>query len=93
MRGYLSLGCHAILDNLRRDIIEFKRYKWRTYSQWKEYFRVGSKKIHEPKVVPKKRDFDEGVKLFERSFPIDWLEMEIADVVLPEKFEPRVQRD
>ncbi|KAJ7793229.1 hypothetical protein B0H13DRAFT_1492518, partial [Mycena leptocephala] len=59
MRGYLSLGCHAILDNLRRDIIEFKRYKWRTYSQWKEYFRVGSKRIHEPKVVPKKRDFDE----------------------------------
>ncbi|KAJ7813628.1 hypothetical protein B0H13DRAFT_2382333 [Mycena leptocephala] len=93
MRGYLSEGAHAILSNLRRDIIEKKRYKWRTYSQWKEYFRVGSKRIHEPKSIPRKADFEAGAEMIKRAFPINWLEMEIGNIILPEEFEPHAQRD
>ncbi|KAJ7793329.1 hypothetical protein B0H13DRAFT_1675580 [Mycena leptocephala] len=93
MRGYLSEGAYSILTNLRRDILDKKRYKWCTYSQWKEYFHVGSKRIHEPKAIPKKKDFEEGAELINRAFPINWLEMDIGDIVLPEEFEPHAQRD
>jgi hypothetical protein len=93
MRGYLSESAHAILVNLRHNIIDKKRYKWRTYSQWKEYFRVGSKRIHEPKLIPKKRDFEEGAEMIKKAFPINWLDMDIGDIVLPELFEPHAQRD
>ncbi|KAJ7811861.1 hypothetical protein B0H13DRAFT_1541333, partial [Mycena leptocephala] len=85
MRGYLSDGAYAILENLCRDIIEKKRYKWRTYSQWKEYFRVGSKRDHEPKSIPRKRDLEVGAEMIKRVFPINWLDMEIGDIVLPEE--------
>ncbi|KAJ7870523.1 hypothetical protein B0H13DRAFT_1634715 [Mycena leptocephala] len=93
MRGYLSEGAYAILANLRRDIIDLKRYKWRTYSHWKEYFRVGSKRDHEPRAVPKKKDFESGAEMILRAFPINWLEMEIGDIVLPEKFEPHTHNE
>ncbi|KAJ7873401.1 hypothetical protein B0H13DRAFT_2349097 [Mycena leptocephala] len=93
MRGYLSEGSYLILANLRRDIIERKRYKWRTYSQWKEYFRVGSKGDHEPKSIPKTKDFEAGAEIIKRAFPINWLDLDIGEIVLPEEFEPHAQRD
>jgi hypothetical protein len=93
MRGYLSEGSYLILSNLRRDILERKRYKWRTYSQWKEYFRVGAKGDHEPKSIPKVKDFEAGMELIQRAFPINWLDMDIGEIVLPEVFEPHAQRD
>jgi hypothetical protein len=93
MHGYLSEGSYLILANLRRDIIERKRYKWRTYSQWKEYFRVGAKGDHEPKSVPKTKDFEAGAEMIKRVFPINWLDMDIGEIVLPEEFEPHAQRD
>ncbi|KAJ7884924.1 hypothetical protein B0H13DRAFT_1889761 [Mycena leptocephala] len=93
MRGYLSEGSYLILSNLRRDIIDRKRYKWRTYSQWKEYFRVGSKGDHEPKSIPKTKDFVEGAEMIKRAFPINWLDLDIGEIVLPEEFEPHAQRD
>ncbi|KAJ7831278.1 hypothetical protein B0H13DRAFT_2371501 [Mycena leptocephala] len=93
MRGYLSEGSYRILANLRRDIVEQKRYKWCTYSQWKEYFRVGAKGDHEPKSVPSAKDFEAGVEMIRCAFPINWLNMEIGDIVLPEEFEPHAQRD
>jgi hypothetical protein len=93
MRGYLSEDSHLILANLRRDIIEKKRYKWRTYSQWKEYFRVGSKKEHQPKTIPETKDFEVGAEMIRRAFPINWLDMDIGSIVLPEEFDPHAQRD
>jgi hypothetical protein len=93
MRGYLSEGSYRILSNLCRDIIELKRYKWRTYSQWKEYFRVGAKGDHEPKSVPDAKDFEAGAKLIGQVFPINWLDMDLRDIVLPEEFKPLAQRD
>ncbi|KAJ7806735.1 hypothetical protein B0H13DRAFT_1929446 [Mycena leptocephala] len=93
MRGYLSEGSYLILANLRCDIITRKRYKWRTYSQWREYFRVGAKGDHQPKVVPKMKDFEEGADLIKRAFPINWLNLEISEILLPEEYEPHAQRD
>jgi hypothetical protein len=93
MRGYLSEGSYLILSNLRRDIIERKRYKWRTYSQWKEYFRVGAKRDHEPKSIPEAKDFEAGAEIIRRAFPINWLDMDIGEIILPKEFEPRAQRD
>lgn len=93
MRGYLSEGSHAILANLRRDIIERKRYNWRTYAQWKEYFHVGSKRVHEPKSIPKAKDFETGAEMIRQAFPVNWLDMDIGEIVLPEEFEPHAQRD
>ncbi|KAJ7848764.1 hypothetical protein B0H13DRAFT_1645410, partial [Mycena leptocephala] len=93
MRGYLSEGSHLILSNLRRDIIERKRYKWRTYAQWREYFHVGAKGDHQPKSIPKAKDFEEGAEMIRRAFPVNWLDLDIGDIILPEKFVPRAQRD
>ncbi|KAJ7835771.1 hypothetical protein B0H13DRAFT_1913431 [Mycena leptocephala] len=93
MRGYLSEGSYRILSNLRCDIIELKRYKWCTYSQWKEYFCVGAKGDHEPKSVPGVEDFEAGAKLIGQVFPINWLDMDLKDIVLPEEFKPLAQRD
>ncbi|KAJ7917858.1 hypothetical protein B0H13DRAFT_2321929 [Mycena leptocephala] len=91
MRGYLSEGAYQILSNLRRDIIERKRYKWRTYSQWKEYFCVSAKRDHEPKSVPGAKDFKVGEEMIKRAFPINWLNMDIGDISIPEEFEPPAQ--
>ncbi|KAJ7831172.1 hypothetical protein B0H13DRAFT_1915563 [Mycena leptocephala] len=84
---------HLILANLHHDIIERKRYKWRTYSQWKEYFRVGSKKEHQPKTIPEAKDFEVGAEMIRCAFPINWLDMDIGSIVLPEEFDPHAQRD
>jgi hypothetical protein len=93
MRGYLSEGALAILDYIRRDILEFHKYRWRTRSQWKEYFRVGCKKVYQAQIVPKSKDFKVGEELFARSYPVLWPDMEIADITLPEIFNPHSPRD
>ncbi|KAJ6457203.1 hypothetical protein C8R47DRAFT_995798, partial [Mycena vitilis] len=82
MRGYLLEGAYAILENLRKDIFVRKAYRWRTRSQWKEYFRVGCKRVHEPDIIPSDGDFGRGEDIFKCSFPINWLNMEIADMKL-----------
>ncbi|KAJ7606932.1 hypothetical protein DFH06DRAFT_947808, partial [Mycena polygramma] len=85
MRGYLSEGAYAILENIRREIFVSHDPRWRTRAQWREYFRVGCKRIHEPAVVPSDKDFKDGEDLFRRSFPVSWLNMEIPDIILPEE--------
>ncbi|KAJ6463804.1 hypothetical protein C8R47DRAFT_992408 [Mycena vitilis] len=93
MRGYLSEGAYAILENIRKEIFVRKAYRWRTRSQWKEYFRVGCKRVHEPDIIPSDNDFERGEDIFKRSFPINWLNMEISDIKLPEEFNPTLAQD
>ncbi|KAJ7099578.1 hypothetical protein B0H15DRAFT_944981 [Mycena belliarum] len=88
MRGYLSGGAYRILSNLRDDIMTKKKYIWRTRADWKEYFRNGQRGSFAPAVVPSKPDFDEGARLFERTFPIKWMNQNIVDIAIPEDFEP-----
>ncbi|KAJ6571913.1 hypothetical protein B0H19DRAFT_1255836 [Mycena capillaripes] len=88
MCGYLSEGAFAILENLRCNIFEKKKYKWRTKAHWHKYFRVGNRNEHTPAVVPKKKDFEAGEALFAASFPVQWLNMEIVDITLLEEFSP-----
>ncbi|KAJ7103995.1 hypothetical protein B0H15DRAFT_794874 [Mycena belliarum] len=87
MRGYLSDGAYKILANLRDDIFVKKKFLWRTRADWKEYFRVGQKRLFTPAVVPATVDFEEGSQLFERTFPANWMETCIADIAIPEVFE------
>ncbi|KAJ7084572.1 hypothetical protein B0H15DRAFT_951451 [Mycena belliarum] len=88
MRGYLSDGAFKILVNIQNDILEKKKFVWRTRADWKEYFRVGQKRMFTPPVIPSKEDFVEGARLFERAFPSIWSNKNIADIVIPEEFEP-----
>ncbi|KAJ7142939.1 hypothetical protein C8R44DRAFT_726232 [Mycena epipterygia] len=92
-RGYISKGAYAIFENLRVDIMVNHKYVWRTRVMWKEYFRVGSYGKYAPKVVPATQDFEDGMKLFARSFPIDWTNKVVADILIPEEFDPLADRD
>ncbi|KAJ7482591.1 hypothetical protein FB451DRAFT_1029787 [Mycena latifolia] len=87
MTGYISSGVFDILENLKNDLVQKKKYKWRTAAEWKEYFRVGGKGDHAPAVIPTDSDFDLGAKLFARSYPKDWSNMEVSEIEIPEKFD------
>ncbi|KAJ7101262.1 hypothetical protein B0H15DRAFT_769446 [Mycena belliarum] len=88
MRGYLSSGAYKILVNIRNDLTKKKKFVWRTRADWKEYFRCGQKRAFTPPVIPSRRDFAEGSRLFARSFPADWSSKELVDLPIPEEFVP-----
>ncbi|KAJ7030216.1 hypothetical protein C8F04DRAFT_1183010 [Mycena alexandri] len=87
-RGYLSQGARAALCNLRDDMLLRDKFTWRSESEWKGYLRKGANGLHAPLVVPSEGDFNAGRELMARSFPLDWDQAPLANLVLPEKFDP-----
>ncbi|KAJ7637948.1 hypothetical protein DFH06DRAFT_955726, partial [Mycena polygramma] len=84
MRGYLSAGAYDLLENIRHGLMEEGKYVWRTPAQWKVYLQKGSKGRFTPSSIPQKEDFMKGLKLLERSFPVDWANTEVAELIIPE---------
>jgi hypothetical protein len=93
MRGYISTGAYDLLMYLSHAILREERYVWRTRAEWKNFLHSGSKGKYAPLTVPAKSDFEEGKKLLKRSFPLSWLNKEVADIRLPETFDPLSHRD
>jgi hypothetical protein len=86
--GYLSQGAYALLEDLRTKIMVERHYEWRTRAQWKTYLIKGSKGEYKPLSIPKKQDFAAGKSLFDRSFPDNWDQEDIADIKFLIKFRP-----
>jgi hypothetical protein len=93
MRGYISTGAYDLLKYLSHAILREERYVWRTRAEWKSFLHSGSKGKYAPLTVPSKSDFEEGKKLLKRSFPLSWLNAEVANIQLPETFDPHSHRD
>ncbi|KAJ7028568.1 hypothetical protein C8F04DRAFT_1188549 [Mycena alexandri] len=87
-RGYTSQGAYAALCNLRDDMLLRDKFTWRSESEWKGYLRKGANGIHAPSTIPSKSDFDAGREMMARSFPLDWDQAPLVNLVLPEKFDP-----
>jgi hypothetical protein len=87
-RGYLSEGTYKQLEYLRHHIVVEKIYDWKSKAEWKTFLRRGSKKENAPRVVPGNSDFEDGWKILDKLFPLDWQHTPIADIVLPERFKP-----
>ncbi|KAJ7511545.1 hypothetical protein B0H11DRAFT_1699608 [Mycena galericulata] len=86
-RGYISSGVYDIFSNLRKDIVDSKKYIWRTRGGWKEYLRAGNKGTHAPSIIPTPDDFEEGSRIFRHSFPVDWNKMPLVNLRVPEVFD------
>ncbi|KAJ7186709.1 hypothetical protein C8R46DRAFT_1206716 [Mycena filopes] len=87
-RGYISKGAYAALLNLRKDIMKHHIYQWKSEKEWINYLRKGNTGVHAPNIIPTDEDFDVGRQLLKRSFPLDWQQANVANLILPEKFEP-----
>jgi hypothetical protein len=93
VRGYLSSGVYTLLEYLSNRILVEKIYDWKTKAEWKAYLRGGSKKEYAPPVVPTKADFDEGWRILDNSFPVDWQHACLSKIILPELFKPHPYRN
>ncbi|KAJ7824535.1 hypothetical protein B0H14DRAFT_3728435 [Mycena olivaceomarginata] len=91
--GYLSTGAYSVLDYLKNRILVEKIYDWKTKVEWKAYLRGGAKGLHAPSVVPSKADFEEGWRILNDSFPVDWQHASAPKLVLPERFDPHARRN
>ncbi|KAJ6590389.1 hypothetical protein DFH09DRAFT_908381, partial [Mycena vulgaris] len=89
VHGAWTPGCYEILTNLREEIAS-GNYKWRTRKQWVKYFRAGNLGTYAPEVgsVPSKKYWDDGAALIRHAFPISWNKMRVADIQVPEAYEP-----
>ncbi|KAJ7742089.1 hypothetical protein B0H14DRAFT_3515167 [Mycena olivaceomarginata] len=92
MRGYLSAGAYDFLESLRRKIVDEKKFEWKSNAEWKRLLRSSAKGVWAPAHVPSQSDFDEMNEVLARSFPLDWSEVSLGRLGLPEKFEPRSYR-
>ncbi|KAF8142180.1 hypothetical protein K438DRAFT_1785039 [Mycena galopus ATCC 62051] len=90
MRGYLSQGAYRIVMKLHNDITgPNPKLVWCTRSEWTTYFQggqTGKNRILDAEIVPSSKDFEEGRKLFEVSYPSNWSPILVKDMALPEKF-------
>jgi hypothetical protein len=93
MHGYISTGAYDLLKYLSHAILREERYVWRTRAEWKNFLHSGSKGKYAPLTVPSKSNFEKGKKLLDRSFPRSWLNMKVADIQIPEAFDPHSHRD
>jgi hypothetical protein len=91
--GYLSNGAYSVLEYLSNRIRVEKIYDWKTKAEWKAYLRSGTKRQHAPSVVPTKADFDEGWRILDSSFPVDWQHAPVTKIVLPEVSNPHLRRN
>ncbi|KAF8190030.1 hypothetical protein K438DRAFT_1832515 [Mycena galopus ATCC 62051] len=83
--GAWTRGFYAFLENLRSAIVEKKRYRWRTESQWRQYIKNGNKGTFKATEV-KSEDFALGQRIMEAAFPVSWNKKRIVDIVLPELY-------
>ncbi|KAJ7681128.1 hypothetical protein B0H17DRAFT_943361 [Mycena rosella] len=83
-------GCYNKLENLKNRIIEKKQYVWRMQKQWIQCLLRGNKGAFATKYIPADEDFEEGMELICHSFPKDWQNSEVATIVFPEEFDPRM---
>jgi hypothetical protein len=93
VRGYLSSGAYTLLEYLKNRIMVEKIFDWKTKIEWKAYLRGGAKGEYAPSVVPSKADFEEGWKILDNSFPLDWQHEAVSKIALPERFNPHAHRN
>jgi hypothetical protein len=88
----LSAGAYDFLESLKRKIMNEKKYEWKSNAEWKQVLRNNAKGVFAPATVPTQAHFDEMDEVLGRSFPIDWSEVSLGKLGLPEKFEPHSYR-
>ncbi|KAK7026607.1 hypothetical protein R3P38DRAFT_3191853 [Favolaschia claudopus] len=93
VRGYLSSGAYKMLCHLRDKIVIEKSFEWRTRPDWITYVRLGGKGRFAPAVIPSQGDFEHTARLLRYSFPRDWSCEKVANVLVPERFEPKLDLD
>ncbi|KAK6992468.1 hypothetical protein R3P38DRAFT_3226089 [Favolaschia claudopus] len=93
MRGYLSAKAFQLLESVKKEIFGSPpNMRWRTRGHWNKFFRKVTYNAARAEdkdfkgVVPRQKDFDELRALFELTFPADWRDQEVTDIVLPEVF-------
>ncbi|KAF8213355.1 hypothetical protein K438DRAFT_1956751 [Mycena galopus ATCC 62051] len=94
MRGYLWAGALKILNGLKDEYFDDPpNLHWYTASQWHKHFRnrrTGRFKDTKPTFIPDKLHWVEGKDLFARAYPKDWEAIDLADIQIPEAFEPKL---
>ncbi|KAK6996415.1 hypothetical protein R3P38DRAFT_3222024 [Favolaschia claudopus] len=95
VRGYLSARAFKLLESVRKEIFgAVPSLCWRNRGAWNQFFRAPRFNSTRAKdrdfdgIVPSASNFEEGQRLFEKSYPVDWRDMNISDIVLPEVYEP-----
>ncbi|KAF8206728.1 hypothetical protein K438DRAFT_2013843 [Mycena galopus ATCC 62051] len=90
--GGWSTVFHSFMENLRVSIMDRRNYRWRSEREWRSYIRNGNRGAFMSDVV-KEAVFEEGNRLMKESFPLDWEGAALADLVLPEMYNPSTARD
>ncbi|KAJ6517751.1 hypothetical protein DFH09DRAFT_940136 [Mycena vulgaris] len=90
-RGMISSGVMKILENILKDI-EGGMHKWRTVAQWKRYLKQNNRGENAPAHTPQDKDFDEVGYLMRMAFPINWQQLPLREIDIPEVFDPRAPR-
>jgi hypothetical protein len=89
-RGMIGAGALRILTNLVEKAE--RNPKWMTDSQWKAYLRPNNFGLHAPTHVPSTEDFKEVGEKIRRAFPINWQNMPLRQLRVPEIFDTRAHR-
>ncbi|KAK6974139.1 hypothetical protein R3P38DRAFT_2812324 [Favolaschia claudopus] len=89
VRGYLSVRAFKLLESVRKEIFgPVPSLRWRNRGAWNQFFRsvrYNSTLIKEKEfkgVVPSAANFEEGHRLFTKSYPVDWRDMNISDIMI-----------
>ncbi|KAJ7163687.1 hypothetical protein C8R46DRAFT_902291 [Mycena filopes] len=92
VHGMIGVGALKIVDNLLKD---FTRgvYTWRTEGQWRSYLRQNNRGDHAPAYIPSESDFKTVGALMRRAFPINWQQLPLGEIRIPEDFDPRAHGD
>jgi hypothetical protein len=88
VRGYLSAGAYNFLDSLRCKIVNERKYEWKSNAEWKHILQGSAKGVFTPTSVPTQVNFDKMDEVLSRLFPVDWSEVSLGKLGLPEEFEP-----
>ncbi|KAF8164044.1 hypothetical protein K438DRAFT_1984929 [Mycena galopus ATCC 62051] len=88
--GGWSTVFRSFMENLRVSIMDRRSYRWRTKREWRSYIRNGNRGAFMSDFI-KETVFEEGNRLMKESFPLEWEGAVLADLVLPEVYNPSAE--
>ncbi|KAF8180503.1 hypothetical protein K438DRAFT_1976695 [Mycena galopus ATCC 62051] len=90
--GAWTAGFFRWMVALKTAIMDRGHFHWRTEREWRRFIRTGNRGSFRTGPIPTET-FDEGQRLMDEAFPMDWHLMDLTKIEVPEIFTPLSARD